>query len=168
MRSPLLMVAAMLLLQACIPLDTPGASGNNIFVLNNNYSPIVDSLIAASNDTVFVTFRWGDSSVGHSVTWDSVVPPGPGPLPDDVQVTSDGNYGFHLASGTYYYHCAVHETTYGMVGQIVILPFGTYLNSRRLASHHAVPAPALVTRPSPGAAQGSPRRAGRRSQPATS
>jgi hypothetical protein len=74
-----------------------------------------------------------------------------------------------LASGTYRYHCSIHQAEFGMAGQIVIQPFGTPPpgSSEVLPDHPASPV-AGVTRPSPGSGQASPKRAAPRSRPATS
>jgi plastocyanin len=165
MRSSVLTLTAMLLLWACLPLTFPGATGNNIYVYNFLFSPRLDTATAGRNDSVTVTFRWAAESFGHSVVWDS----GPEPLPADQPVTfSGGTYPVSLASGSYTYHCGVHGTEFGMTGQIVIQPFDTPMASRTLRGPHPSPVPALVIQASPEAVQANPRKAARRSRPATS
>jgi len=171
MRSRLLIFTAALLLGACIPLTTPGATGNNIFVYNYFFSPVYDSTTALRNDSATVTFRWTDSSGGHSIVWDT--------LPDGVTVgnlpvTFTGNYPFPLAVGRYVYHCSLHGdpanpgTNFGMGGIIVIRPFDTPTSSKALPGRQGSPVVALVTPPVPGAEPGSRKRAAQRSRSATS
>jgi hypothetical protein len=112
-----------------------------------------------------VTFWWADSmsGVGHTIVWDS----GPPPLPENRPIQFNGTYTVTLTPGRYVYHCSLHEQFF-MTGLIIIVPFDTPTASGTESGPHPSPVPALVTRPSPGALQGSPRRAARRSQPATS
>jgi hypothetical protein len=166
MRSRKLLLTALLLLPACIPLTTPGATGNNIFVYNFFFTPVFDTTLALRNDSVTVTFRWTDSTGAHSIVWDSA--PG-GVLPDSVPAKSEGTYVVMLATGTYRYHCSIHQAEFGMAGQIVVQPFDTPPpGSSGVLPDPASPVAAAVTRPSPGAAQANPKRAAQRSRPATS
>jgi plastocyanin len=177
MRLRLLMLAGMVLALGCIPLTTPGATGNNVYVGNYYFTPVIDSTTAGQNDSATITFRWADSltGVGHRIVWDSMkggmgndsVVPGPNPL------QFDGTYDVVLASGRYYYHCAVHggaDNAFGMDGQIVVLPFGFTppQTALRLQDSHPTPVLPLITQPSREALRESPQRAARRSQPATS
>ena len=165
MRLPFLMLTAFLLFEGCIPLNSPGASGNNIYIGNYFFSPAIDSGTADRNDELAVTFWWADSmsGVGHTIVWDS----GPPPLPENRPIQFNGTYTVTLTPGRYVYHCSLHEQFF-MTGLIIIVPFDTPTASGTESGPHPSPVPALVTRPSPGALQGSPRRAARRSQPATS
>ena len=176
MRSLFLLLTAALAFQACIPLNTPGATGNNVYVGNYFFTPVIDSSTAARNDTTVITFRWADtaSGIGHRVVWDSVTGgDSTTMLPANDVLRFSGTYEVGLTKGRYYYHCAVHggpDNGFGMDGQIVVLPFGFSpptsarpVRARRLAS-----APAAVTPPSPAAGQANPTGAARRSQPATS
>lgn len=169
MRLTFLMLTALLSALACIPLNTPGAGGNNVYVANYFFTPVVDTATAGNNSQVEVTFRWADSTtgIGHTVVWDS----GPQPLPDDAPLTFSGTYTVTLFPGRYGYHCDRHADQ-GMAGVIVVVPFGTQTSSRTLPDPHQspdqAPVPALVTQPSPGAVRESPRRSDPRSPPVTS
>ena len=177
MRLPFLMLAAMLLALGCIPLNTPGATGNNVYVGNYFFTPVIDSTTANQKDSATITFRWADSltGIGHRIVWDSMQ----GGLGNDSVVPAanplqfTGEYDVSLASGRYYYHCSVHggaDNAFGMDGQIVVLPFGFSppVIAQKKQDPHASPVPVLVTQPSREAARESPRPAARRSQPATS
>jgi hypothetical protein len=74
-----------------------------------------------------------------------------------------------LASGTYRYHCSIHQAEFGMAGQLVIQPFGTPPpGTSGVLPDPASPVAAAVTRPSPGSEQANRKRAAPRSRPATS
>ena len=173
MRLFLVLFVAVLSFQACIPLNTPGATGNNVYVGNYFFTPVIDSATALRNDTVTITFRWADtaSGIGHRIVWDSAVG-GDSVLPGNDVLRFSGTYVVGLAKGRYFYHCMQHggsENSFGMDGQIVVLPFGfNPMASRPLQSLPASAVPASVTQPRPEAVQANPRRAARRSQPATS
>ena len=173
MRSFFLLLTAALAFQACIPLNTPGATGNSVYVLNYLFTPATDSSTAQRNDSTTITFRWGDTatSVGHRVIWDSLVG-GDGVLPGNDVLRFSGTYEVGLAQGRYYYHCLIHgglDGSFGMDGVIIVLPFGfNPMASRPLKAPPASAAPASVTQPSPAAVQANPKQAARRSQPATS
>jgi plastocyanin len=168
MRLLFLILTAMLLAVGCLPLSSPGATGSNIFVSDYKFSPKLDSVVADRNDTVHVTFRWADSSSIHTVVWDSGPAGAPAVVPEGDQGPQDnGTYSATLTLGYYGYHCKLHPE-YDMRGEIAVVPFGTMVGSGSRVGYHAVPGPALVTRSSPEAAQESPRRAARRSRPATS
>ena len=164
MRSPLLFLTAILLFQACIPLNTPGATGNSVYVGNYYFTPVIDSGTADRNDDMVVTFRWADSAsgVGHTIVWDSGPPPA---LPENVPLQFSGSYSVTLHPGNYFYHCSYHEG-FGMAGVIVVVPFDTPTASK--TSNGSQPASPLVIQSSPGAMQANPRKAARRSRPATS
>jgi hypothetical protein len=166
MRALFLLVTAILTFQACIPLNSPGATGNSVYVGNFYFSPVTDSGTMDKDDQLVVTFRWVDSTsgIGHSVVFDSGpegVPPGIG------QMFSGYASVVFTVPGRYVYHCSFHEN-FGMVGVIEVVPFGVGTASR--APHHpnAAPIPTDLIQPSPEAAQESPRQAARQSQPATS
>ena len=161
MRLPLLILTGLLSLLACLPLNSPGATGNNIYVTNYMFSPVLDSGTADKNDSLVVTFRWADSAsgIGHSIVWDS----GPPPVPPNHGLQYSGSYIVVLTPGRYYYHCGQHGDGFGMYGVIDVVPFEV----SQLTKPDR-PLPTLVTQPSPKDAPESPRRAGRRSQPATS
>jgi plastocyanin len=108
------MLTAVLLLQACGALeDSP-----SIFVEDDYFQPPMDSLTAGRNDSVTVVFRWGGSH-SHTLTWDS----GPGTLPDDAPTMIGGTFQVVLVTGTYLYHCAIHDAAFGMRGTIVVSPY---------------------------------------------
>ena len=157
MRALFLFLTAVLSFQACIPLNSPGASGNQVYVGNFYFTPVVDSGTANRDDELVVTFRWIDSAsgIGHSVVFDSA----PGALPDMIPQTFTGFVSITLTPGRYVYHCSYHEN-FGMVGVIVVVPFGTPTASAGSRDP--------FTQPDPEAVQASPRQAARRSQPATS
>jgi plastocyanin len=177
MRLRLLMLAGVLLALGCIPLTTPGATGNNVYVGNYFFTPVIDSTTAGQNDSATITFRWADSlsGVGHRIVWDSmkggmgndsIVPPA-NPL------QFEGTYDVVLASGRYYYHCSVHggaDNAFGMDGQVVVLPFGFTPPeaAQKRQDAHAAPMSALITQPSREAPRASPPAAARKSQPVTS
>jgi plastocyanin len=173
MRSSLLMLTAMLLLLGCIPLSTPGATGNNVYVANFFFTPVQDTAQTDVNNTATITFRWADSmSAGHRIVWDSVNG-GDGSVPPGNDLQFSGTYEVNIGVGHYYYHCSVHGgalNDFGMDGQIVVLPFGYTpgQTGQKVQDSHSSPVPALVTRPNPAAAPESPRRVAPRSQPATS
>lgn len=163
MRIPLLMLVGLLSLVACLPFSESGNSGNNIYVTNYAFNPVLDSGTADKNDTLLVTFRWADSAtgIGHTIVWDS----GPAPLPQGTGLMYTGTHTVILTPGRYFYHCSVH-TDFGMYGVIDVIAFGTPTESRLTLPRSALPD--LVTRPSPAVVPERPRRAGRRSQPAAS
>jgi hypothetical protein len=165
MRLPLLMLAGLLSLLACIPLNSPGATGNNIYVTNFAFTPVLDSGTANKDDILVVTFRWADSAsgVGHTIVWDD----GPTHPPDD-DLQFSGTYDVSLEPGQYSYHCSVHNEGFGMSGVIIVLPFGYQPPAANRINPKASAVPALVTQPSPAAVQANPKQAARRSQPATS
>jgi hypothetical protein len=164
MRLPLVVLTAVLSLLACLPLNSPGATGNNIYVSNFMFSPVLDSGTADRDDNLVVTFRWSDSAsgIGHTIVWDS----GPPPLPINNGLQYSGMYMVNLVPGRYFYHCSIH-TNFGMYGVIDVVPFGTPTGESHLTDSRR-PTPVLVTQPGPTAARESPRQAGRRSRPATS
>ena len=164
MRIQLLMLAGVLSLVACLPLSDSSNSGNNIYVSNFAFNPVLDSGTADKNDTLVVTFRWADSAtgIGHSIVWDS----GPPPTPPNTGVIYSGFQTYILTPGRYFYHCGVHGENFGMYGVIDVIAFGTPTMSRLTDSRRSLPE--LVTRPSPAVVPERPRRAGRRSQPAAS
>lgn len=115
MRSWLVILVAMFLLPACGTVsDLP-----SIFLEDNYFTPVLDSLTAGSNDSLTVVFRWGNTSNNHTITWDD----GPGILPEDSPSVSAGSFQVVLIPGTYNYHCAIHDAAYGMRGTIVVSPF---------------------------------------------
>ena len=118
MRSQVLILTAVLLLQACGTMDAPGSG---IAVQNYFFFPAVDTVTAGGNDSATVTFRWGSPSDAHTVTWDT----GPGTLPMSSQAMYEGTYMATLVPGTYTYHCEIHTAAYGMRGIIVVLPAGS-------------------------------------------
>jgi hypothetical protein len=73
-----------------------------------------------------------------------------------------------LATGTYRYHCSIHQNEFGMAGQIVVQPFGTPPATLGVLPDHPASPVAAVTRPSLGAEQANRKRAARRSRPAAS
>jgi hypothetical protein len=164
MRLPLLILTALLSAVACIPLNSPGATGNNVYVSNYMFSPVLDSGTADKNDSLVVTFRWADSvsGIGHTIVWDS----GGGPLPPNNGLQYSGMYTVVLTPGRYFYHCSVHESL-GMYGVIDVVPFGTQTQTGQLTNPDR-PLPTLVTQPRPKAAPGSPREEARQSPPVTS
>lgn len=176
MRSFFLLLTAALAFQACIPLNTPGATGNNVYVGNYFFTPVIDSSAALRNDTTVITFRWADTAtgIGHRVIWDSVVGgDSTTVLPGNDVLRFSGTYEVGLTKGRYYYHCAIHggpDNSFGMDGQIVVLPFGFSppTSARPIQSPRLFSGPAVVTQPSPAAVQASPRPAAPRSPPATS
>lgn len=175
MRLRLLMLSAILLLPACIPLTTPGATGNNVYVGNYFFTPVIDTAPSARNDSATVTFRWADSTsgVGHTIVWDSLRGGVDSVLPGNDGLQFTGTFDVSLGQGRYYYHCSVHGgplNDFGMDGQIVVLPFGYTppQTAQRTGNVHPTPAPALVTQPAPRVARENLRAAARRSQPATS
>ena len=116
MRSQLLMLTAMLLLQACQPLNE---GPNDIFVTNYAFSPPMATVSVNRFDTVAVSFRWAAAAEAHNITWDS----GPGTLPANSPTMSGGTYMVTLVPGTYVYHCEIHDASLGMRGTIVVQPF---------------------------------------------
>lgn len=164
MRLPLLMLTGLLSLPACIPLNSPGATGNSIYVTNFAFSPVLDSGTANRDEVLIVTFRWADSAsgVGHTIVWDD------GPtLPPDNGLQFSGTYVVSLPPGRYTYHCSIH-TDFGMSGVIDVVPFGYVPPPTSRINPKAPAVPALVTQPTPAVVPGSPKRADRRSRPATS
>jgi len=128
MRLPFLLLTGLLVGWACIPLNTPGVTGNNVYVGNFFFTPVTDTATAEKNDSVTVTFRWTDttSNIPHNVTWDSVLPPGPA-LPANSGLVYTGTYAVKLVAAKYFYHCSIHggaTNDFGMDGQVVVLPFG--------------------------------------------
>ena len=164
MRSLFLLLTAILSFQACVPLNTPGTSGNRIFVINFAFTPVIDSGTPDRTDSLPVTFVWADSNsgIGHTIVWDS----GPAAaIPGNIGVTYTGTQTVILTPGTYRYHCSLHAE-YGMAGVIVVVPFDTPTASRK--ARRAEPDEVFVTPPSPAVVPENPREAARRSQPATS
>lgn len=172
MRSVFLMAIAMLSLFACIPLSTPGATGASIYVQNYLFTPRADSGIAAKNESLVVTFRWADSAATHNVVWDSLIGGNDSILPGDIPNQDDGTAVVNLGIGTYYYHCSIHLATFGMQGQITVLPYGTAIgdSNQIVMRHPALPVPAaLITRTTPASPKSAPESPGpwaRRSRPA--
>jgi hypothetical protein len=123
----LLPALAAFLLFGCIPGDLPR---NQIAVEDFYFTPpvIIGEATDPQRDTVTFTFNWIQPSTGHTIVWDSVTTTGGvpiPPLPDNQEVTFMGSRKVTLTPGTYYYHCDLHQASYGMAGEIIVNPYGT-------------------------------------------
>ena len=106
-------VAALLVIAGCNSSTSPSTGGRslNIGVGNNFYSLTPDTIASGAT----ITWTWGASSNGHTVSWDS----GPETLPANSATMTSGTYTATLnTAGTYRYHCLVHGTA--MSGVIVV------------------------------------------------
>jgi plastocyanin len=91
--------------------------GDTIALGSYYFAPMLDSVVAASNDSVNMTFLWTIGNVDHNVTWDT----GPGTtLPANSPTKSDGVHVVNLGLGTYTYHCTIHLVDWNMSGTIVV------------------------------------------------
>jgi plastocyanin len=100
--------------------DLSGSNQTDTLTVGNYYfAPFLDSVKAAANDSVTLTFIWEIGGVTHNVTWDT----GPGnKVPTNSPNQSSGAYMVTLGVGTYTYHCMFHPAD--MTGTIVVQPPG--------------------------------------------
>ena len=115
MRSGVLILTAMLLVEGCSSTDSNTDGTNYIDVENFDFAPANATVSVGSDMTVTVTFVWVNGADGHKIHFDS----GPaGTLPPDSQALPGGStYDATLHLGTYTYHCLTHPAQ--MQGTIV-------------------------------------------------